>query len=108
MTKDEQDAEKQRVATLSAFRKDQELCQWNRKIAKYEMLKGINTGELYTWTGRYKKLNRDYGLCLPAWYFCCWSFTGISLFGLVHWSGIDAMQWIEWVDAYTSAVVNVV
>jgi hypothetical protein len=59
MTKQEEEAEKQRVAGLTAFAKDQELRQLNRQIAKLEMLRGINTGELYTWRGRYKELSRN-------------------------------------------------
>jgi hypothetical protein len=54
MTEEEEKQEKQRVAGLTAFQKDQELRQLNRQIARLEKMKGINTGELYTWSGRYK------------------------------------------------------
>lgn len=67
MTKEEQEQEKGRVASLSSFQKDQELRKLNRELARLEMLRGINTGELYTWSGRYKALARDYGLPLVAW-----------------------------------------
>ena len=100
MTQEEQDAEKQRVASLTPFQKDQELRKLNRKIAKLEMLKGVNTGELYTWSGRYKQLSRDYGMPMMAYYFCCWSVSGLGLFGLIQLSGVDTMQYIETIDAY--------
>lgn len=54
MTTEEEDKEKARVAHLSPEEKDQELRELNRQIARLEKLKGINTGELYTWSGRYK------------------------------------------------------
>jgi hypothetical protein len=70
MTATQEEEEKERVAKLTPFQKDQELRQYNREIATLEMMKGINTGELYTWTGKYKALARDYGFPLVAWYLC--------------------------------------
>ena len=32
-----------------------------REIARLERLRGINTGDLYTWSGRYRALARDFG-----------------------------------------------
>ena len=60
MTKDEEEREKARVSHLSPDEKDAELRKLNREIARLETLKGINTGELYTWTGRYKALVRSF------------------------------------------------
>ena len=54
MTEEEEEIEKARVSHLSAEVKDQELRELNRQLARLEKLKGINTGELYTWSGRYK------------------------------------------------------
>ena len=54
MTTEEEDKEKARVAHLSSEEKDQEIRELNRQLARLEKLKGINTGELYTWSGRYK------------------------------------------------------
>lgn len=54
VTKDEEEQEKLRVTTLTEFQKDQELRKYNRELAKLEFLKGINTGDLYTWSGKYK------------------------------------------------------
>jgi hypothetical protein len=100
LTKEEEEAETQRVATLTPFQKDQELRMLNRKIAKLEVLKGINTGELHTWSGRYKQLSRDYGMPMMAYYFCCWGISGVTLFGLIQFSGVDVMQWIHTIDSY--------
>lgn len=99
-TDDEKEKERLRVSSLTPFQKDQELRQLNRKIAKLEVLRGINTGELYTWSGRYKQLSRDYGMPMMMYYFGCWSITGLSILGLIQVSGIDTMTWIETVDSY--------
>jgi len=67
MTAEEEEIEKARVSHLSAEEKDRELRELNRQLARLEKLKGINTGELYTWSGRYKALMRDYGFPLFVW-----------------------------------------
>lgn len=99
MTEDEQEKEKKRVQGLSSFQKDQELRKLNREIAKLEMLKGINTGELYTWTGRYKALARDYGFPLVAWYWSIWGITFLGCYAGIELGGIDAMALVSKVDA---------
>jgi hypothetical protein len=48
MTKEEEEAEKQRVSKLSDYQKEMELRDLDRQIAKLNMLRGINNGELYT------------------------------------------------------------
>jgi len=101
MSKEEEEEEKARVAQLTPFQKDQELRSLNRQIARLEVQRGINTGELYTWSGRYKQLSRDYGFPLVAYYFCCWSATGIGILALMHVGGFDALAFIGKVDAYT-------
>lgn len=98
LSKEEEDGEKERVKSLSAFEKDQELRKYNREIARLEMLKGINTGELYTWTGRYKALARDYGFPLVAWYWAFWGVTFVGVYAGIEVGGIDAMQIIRNVD----------
>jgi hypothetical protein len=100
LTEHEQDVEKHRVATLSDFQKDQELRALNREIARLELLRNIHTGELYTWTGRYKQLSRDYGMPLMLYYAACWGVTGISIFALLQVTGVDAMHYIQQVDQY--------
>lgn len=61
MTAEEEEKEKARVSHLSAEEKDRELRDLNRQLARLEKLKGINTGELYTWSGRYKVSFCDHG-----------------------------------------------
>jgi hypothetical protein len=100
MTKQEEEIEKQRVAGLSPFQKDQELRELNRQIAKLEMLRGINTGELYTWRGRYKDLSRNYGIPLMMWYGTCWVTTGLLVYTAVELGGIDAMTVLARIDDY--------
>lgn len=101
MTQEEEQAEKKRVEGLSAFQKDQELRQLNREIARLEMFRNINTGELYTWKGRYKDLSRNYGMPFMMWYGVCWATTGILMYAAVEVGGIDAIPWIAWLDTYT-------
>src|SRR3569623_470756 len=65
------------------------------------MLRGINTGELYTWRGRYKDLSRNYGVPLMMWYGACWFTTGLLVYAGVELGGIDAMALIARMDVYT-------
>jgi Protein of unknown function (DUF1279) len=101
MTEEEEKQEKQRVAGLTAFQKDQELRQLNRQIARLEKMKGINTGELYTWSGRYKVLARDYGMPLVAWYWAVWTSTAILCYGAITVFDIDTIALIAQLDAKT-------
>ena len=101
LTTQEEEEEKQRVSNLTDFAKEQELRKLNREIAKLEMLRGINTGELYTWTGKYKALARDYGFPLVAWYWSCWGLTAVACWAAIELGGIDAMAMVARVDAYT-------
>jgi hypothetical protein len=101
MTKQDEEQEKDRVAGLTPFQKDQELRKHNREIATLEMLKGINTGELYTWTGKYKALARDYGFPLVAWYWMVWGSTCVLCYGAIHLGGVDAMALLEQIDMRT-------
>jgi hypothetical protein len=99
MTKEEEDKEKQRVSTLTPFAKDQELRQYNREIARLEKLRGINTGELYTWTGRYKTLARDYGTSLVIYYGVAWAGSAVLCFGAMQLFNVDALLLLAQVDA---------
>ena len=101
MTPEEEEKEKARVSHLSPEEKEEELRQWNRKLAKYEMLKGINTGELYTWTGRYKALLRNYGLPLFVYYWGVYGTMAVSAYMAIDFGGLDAMALIAKVDGYT-------
>jgi hypothetical protein len=98
MTKEEEEKEKARVAHLSPEEKDQELRSLNRQIAKLETLRGINTGELYTWSGRYKALMRDYGFPLFVYYWCVWTTMGVSVYLAIDVGGLDAMELLARID----------
>ncbi len=86
---------------LTPFQKDQELRQLNREISRLEALRGINTGEAYTWSGRYKQLSRDYGLPMVVYYTLCWSMTGLMCYAAIELGGVDAVAIISKVDAWT-------
>lgn len=101
ITPEEEEEEKTRVASLSSFQKDQELRKYNREIARLEALKGINTGERYTWSGRYKALARDYGMPLVAYYWVCWGVSFVGCFGAITLGGLDAMAIVAKADTMT-------
>lgn len=101
MTSEEQEKEKARVHHLSPEDKEKELRQLNREISRLEMLRGINTGELFTWSGRYKALMRDYGFPLFLYYWATWTSMGLLTFIAIDVGGLDAMQMISNVDQYT-------
>lgn len=101
MTQEEEEAEKQRVAQLSDFKKEQELRQLNREIIRLNMLKGINTGELYSVRGRYTLLLKDYGMPMMAYYGATWFTTGVVLFVLAEVGGMDATAVLTYADTYT-------
>jgi hypothetical protein len=61
-SKEEEEKEKYRVSMLSPEQRKQELRELDRKIKDLNTLRGINTGELYTWRGQMKALARDYGI----------------------------------------------
>lgn len=101
LTSDEEEKEKARVLHLSPEQKEMELRKLNREIAKLEVLRGINTGELYTWSGRYKNLLRDYGFPLLVYYWATWGTTGLVAYLAIDIGGLDAMQLIAKADSYT-------
>lgn len=101
LTPEEEEKEKARVAGLSEFAREQELRKLNRDIARLSMLRGINTGELYTWTGKYKALARDYGFPLVAWYWSIWGLTAVACYVSIEVGGIDAMNLIAQADIHT-------
>ena len=102
LTKEEEEAEKKRVAGLSDFKKEQELRKLNREIMKLTRLKGINTGELYTIRGKYKMLLSEYGMPMMGWYACCWLASGAAVYGLATVGGMDAMAVLSYIDSYTN------
>lgn len=68
LSSEDEEKEKQRVASLSKYQKEMELREYDKEIARLNTLRGINTGELYTMRGKFKALARDYGMAFMAWY----------------------------------------
>ena len=101
MTPEEQEKEKARVHHLSPEEKEKELRQFNREISRLEMLRGINTGEISTWSGRYKTLMRDYGFPLFVYYWVIWTSTGAVTYLAIDLGGLDAMNVISYADSIT-------
>lgn len=101
MTKQEEEIEKKRVESLSDYQKEMELRDIDRQIAKLSMLRGINTGELYTFRGKYKALARDYGFPFMGWYWTCWSASFALCYGSIQLGLIDTMAILNKVDAFT-------
>ena len=99
-TKEEEEREKARVSHLSPEEKEMELRALNRELAKLETLKGINTGELYTWSGRYKALMRDYAFPLFVYYWAVWCTTGLTVYLAIDFGGFDAVHLISQIDDY--------
>jgi hypothetical protein len=101
MTSDEEEQEKARVVHLTPEGKDSELRELNRKIARLEMLRGINNGELYTWSGRYKVLMREYAFPLLVYYWAIWSTMGAGVYLSIGLGGLDAIEVIAKFDAWS-------
>jgi len=99
MTKEEEDKEKARVSHLTPEEKEQELRRLNREIAKLETIRGINTGELYTWSGRYKSLVKNYGFPLFVYYWSLWVTMGGIVYLGIDFGGLDAMALLERIDS---------
>ena len=99
MTKEEEEIEKARVSHLSPEEKESELRNLNREIAKLETIRGINTGELYTWSGRYKSLVKNYGFPLFAYYWTLWATMGGVVYLGIDFGGLDAMALLDRIDA---------
>ena len=100
LTQEEEDKEKARVSHLSTEEKEKELRHLNREIIKLETLRGINTGELYTWSGRYKALVKNYGFPLFVYYWSLWATMGVSIYLLIDFGGFDAMSLLDRIDTY--------
>ncbi|KAI2490457.1 hypothetical protein MHU86_24110 [Fragilaria crotonensis] len=100
MTTEEEQAEKSRVATLSANQKNEELKIIDQKLALLHMQRGINTGELYTFRGKMKALTRDYGLAFMAWYWTVWTTTAGMVWVGIEVGGFDAIELLVRVDGY--------
>jgi hypothetical protein len=101
LSKEDEEKEKQRVASLSKYQKEMELREYDKQIARLNTLRGINTGELYTMRGKFKALARDYGMAFMVYYWTVWFSTAALTYTAIEVGGIDAMAVIAKVDAFT-------
>ncbi len=110
---DEEEAEKNRVASLTPYQKEMELRQLDSELARLQTLRGINTGELYTLRGKFKMLSRDYGMGFLAWYWTVWFATAGLTYAAVELGGVDpilvmskAEMWLGWEAGAISGKVD--
>jgi hypothetical protein len=110
---DEEEKEKNRVASLSDYQKEMELRNLDADIARLQTLRGINTGELYTMRGKFKMLSRDYGMGFLAWYWTVWFATAGLTYAAVEFGGVDpimvmskAEMWLGWENGAISGKVD--
>lgn len=110
---DEEEAEKNRVASLTPYQKEMELRQLDSELARLQTLRAINTGELYTLRGKFKMLSRDYGMGFLAWYWTVWFATAGLTYAAVELGGVDpilvmskAEMWMGWEAGAISGKVD--
>jgi len=97
---DEEQAEKERVASLSQYQKEMELRQLDSELARLQTLRGINTGELYTLRGKFKMLSRDYGMGFLAWYWTVWFATAGISYTAIEVGGVDPLMVAAKVESF--------
>lgn len=88
---DEEMKEKLRVGSLTPYQKEMELRQLDSEVARLQTLRGINTGELYTFRGQFKMLARDYGMGFMAWYWTVWCVTAGLSYAAIEVGGVDPL-----------------
>jgi hypothetical protein len=101
LTPNEEEKEKNRVSDLTKYEKEMELRDLDKDIARLETLRGINTGELYTFRGKFKYLAKNYGMGFMIWYWTVWSTTAMLTYGAIELGGVDAMALFVKLDGYT-------
>lgn len=106
LSKEEEEKEKARVASLSPFQKEMELRELDRKLAKLHMLRGINSGDLYTLRGKLKHLARDYGVGFMVWYWTVWCSMAMLTYGAIEVGGIDAIAILAKADTWIGTEIS--
>lgn len=101
LSKEEEEKEKARIASLSSYEKEVELRELDAKISRLNTLRGINTGELYTMRGKFKFLAKEYGMGFMMWYWTVWTTTAILTYGSIELLDVDAIALLAKVDAWT-------
>ncbi len=101
LSKEDEEKEFERVKLLSESQKEKELKELDKEIARLYSLRGINTGDLHTFRGRFKALARDYGIAFMAWYWVVWTSTAALTYAAIEVGGIEAIELIARVDNLT-------
>ena len=101
LSKEEEEMEKARVASLSDYEREVELRELDAQISKLNTLRGINTGELYTMRGKFKFLAKEYGMGFMMWYWTVWTTTAILTYGSIELLDVDAIALLAKVDNFT-------
>ena len=79
------------MGSLTPYQKEMELRELDAELARLQTLRGINTGELYTFRGKFKMLSRDYGMGFLAWYWTCWFATAGLSYAAIELGGVDPL-----------------
>jgi hypothetical protein len=101
LSKEEEEKEKARVASLTDYEKEVELRALDSKISHLNTLRGINTGELYTLRGKFKFLAKEYGMGFMVWYWTVWCSTAVLTYGAIEVLDVDAIALLSRVDNFT-------
>jgi len=101
LTYQEEEHEKARVSNLTPYQREIELRNLDAHISRLNTLRGINTGELYTWRGKFKALARDYGIGFMVWYWAVWSSTAVFTYMAIDYGGVDVVAVLQNIDART-------
>ena len=101
MTKEEETSEKFRVSSLSEAAREEELRTLNREIARLERLRAINTGDAFTWSGRYKLLARNYGFPFMVYYWGVWAGMLMTSYLAMEYGNVNVMALLHQLDGWT-------
>jgi len=101
LTDHETITEKERVISLTKFQKEMELRDLDATLSHFHTLRGINTGELYTFRGKLKALARDYGIGFVVWYWTVWTTSAALTYATITLGGVDVMVLLTKLDGYT-------
>lgn len=97
---EEEKEEKSRVDSLTPYQKEIELRKLDQELSKLNTLRAINTGELYTFRGKFKMLSRDYGMGFLAWYWTCWFGTAGLSYLAIEVGGVDPIMVAHKIESF--------
>jgi hypothetical protein len=99
LTPQEESDEKDRVATrLTKVDRSAEEKRLDALISALNQRRGVLTGDLYTYRGKFKAYSRDYGFPFMCYWTGCWVATGAVTYGAIAYGDFDALTIICRVD----------